>query len=144
MDFLELHATGLPALLRALCMYVTHVTYRSVTKTIVACGGAGTWSQYVLLVVQAPGASTYYCSLLQAHQLVRVVAVLAQAVTAEVPHVLPVDAWPDVVELPQHSMLGHINDHLQPSEASSRKGRRQGSNRQPHSTAQHFMVTTQQ
>lgn len=40
-------------------------------------------------------------------------AVFLQAVTAQVPHVLAVDAWPDVIELAQHSMLGNVNDDLQ-------------------------------
>lgn len=42
-----------------------------------------------------------------------VVAVFLQAVTAEVPHVLTIYAWPDVIELAQHSMLGNVNDDLQ-------------------------------
>lgn len=47
-----------------------------------------------------------------AHQLVCVVAVFVQAVAAQIPHVLLVYAWPDVVELPQHSMLGDVNHDL--------------------------------
>lgn len=41
-----------------------------------------------------------------------VVAVFVQAVAAEVPHVLPVDARPYVIELPQYSMLGDVNNNL--------------------------------
>jgi hypothetical protein len=44
---------------------------------------------------------------------VHVVTVVVQAVTAEVAHVLPVDAWTYVVELAQNSVLGNVDDDLQ-------------------------------
>lgn len=68
----------------------------------------------------------YRCTVpAQPYQLVCVVAVFVQAVTTQVSHVLAVDAWADVIELPQHSVLCDVNHNLQARSRSTGSTHRQ-------------------
>jgi hypothetical protein len=71
------------------------------------------------------------------------VAVLVEAVAAEVPHVLLVDPWSNVIELAQHSMLGDVNNNLSAQHSTAQHSTAQHSTAQ-HSTAQHDTAWTQQ